>query len=841
MKKLFTLIATVLFSLSLFAADSDFTVKIGFPSTGSLVEKDTPVDVVVKVTPTDITTGTLEYCGKSKSITFTDGKYRETFTDYDMGKCVFKVTVTYQDVTKSVEASFFCTNAPEERPLPEGMKEGINYNKETKEVTLVFRAPLNRDVFILGDFNNWEFNEDYHCYRDSVWCQVGKTVGTNKYPDYKDSTYHRIFWRTFTIEEPKRKYAYAFRVDNKQFSGDPYATVVLDASNDGGVKNAYKEGLPSYPSAVSGILVPVLELEEENPYEWQVTDFKIADKKKLVIYELLLRDFSPSKDIPGFLDKIDYISDLGVNAVELMPVCEFDGNSSWGYNPNHYFAYDKFYGSKTLYKQLVDECHKRGIAVIVDMVFNHATGNNPMAKLYWDGSSTAEQNPWFNRVSRHPYTEGGIDINHEYDGTRQYFRRVLQYWLTEFKVDGFRMDLAKGFTQRNTGTNVGQWGQYDKTRVVITDDYYDAVKEANPDAVFILEHLGEYQEQKKFSDEGMFPWRNMNNSYCQAAMGYASDSKFVDSDGKGSGTGRGAMFDSGFISYGESHDEERNFYKAKEYGMASMKGKPSVYLKRVPLNIAFVSLIPGPKMIWQFGELGYDYSINTCSDGKTIKNECRVAEKPIPFKLGWQNDPDRMDAYAKSAKVINLRTKYPEFFDVTNVTTSKCAVTNWLSPRRLDIRYEDPETEAKSAHVIVLGNFDADNYVTTNGGFSRTGVWYDYMTGEQFDVKRVDKTITLAPGELRILTSRDLSKPVVFADENQADGEVTVSPTIVEDVISVWSSAPVENIEVVNLAGETVLAACNVDQISMAGLIKGIYIVRVKVAGVISTHKVIKK
>jgi hypothetical protein len=310
----------------------------------------------------------------------------------------------------------------------------------------------------------------------------------------------------------------------------------------------------------------------------------------------------------------------------------------------------------------------------------------------------------------------------------------------------------------------------------------------------------------------------------------------VDSNGKG------GMFDNGFIGYAESHDEERNSYKANTYGAATVKGKPEVYLKRVPLNTAFVAFMPGPKMLWQFEELGYDYSINTCTDGKTIKEDCRTAAKPVPFSKGWLNDPNRMYAYDQSAKVIKLRTEHPEFFAYDNVTTTNCSSTSWSKPRRIDVKYVDSLDPDNSVDIICLANFDPVNSVVTNGNFSRVGSWYNYLTGEAVNVKRVDKTITLEVGELLILSSRPLSEPVVGVDESEYDGsEVTVAPTIVEDVLSVMSPAPVQNIDILNMSGAIVRSISGEDEISMGGLTSGVYLVRVTAANVISVHKVIKK
>jgi 1,4-alpha-glucan branching enzyme len=132
---------------------------------------------------------------------------------------------------------------------------------------------------------------------------------------------------------------------------------------------------------------------EMNPtaYNWSITDFDRPDKNTLAIYELLVRDFVSEHSFDAIRAKLDYLATLGINAIELMPINEFDGNLSWGYNPCYYFAVDKYYGTERALKQLVDECHKRGIAVILDVVFNHATGLNPMNKLY-----PLAQNPWFN-------------------------------------------------------------------------------------------------------------------------------------------------------------------------------------------------------------------------------------------------------------------------------------------------------------------------------------------------------------------------------------------------------------------------------------------------------------
>lgn len=744
--------------------------------------------------------------------------------------------LTQEDkVIASDTISFYVATPVTEKQVPEEYKEGINYHTDCDSITLVFRAPLSEDIYIIGDFNDWKYNEKFQMYRADVQLE-----------DEKAPT--RLFWRTIAVPDPTKKYGFQYLVDGKIKVSDPYTEVVLDPWNDTYISTRLDATLPKYPKGNKADgLVSVLEgPKAKEVYEWEVTDFQKPEAKDLVIYELLVRDFYSTKSLQAVINKLDYLEKLGINAIELMPVTEFDGNDSWGYNPNHFFAYDKAYGKRNLYKKFIDECHKRGIAVIIDMVFNHATGVCPMAKLYWDGDATAANNPWFNRVAKHPFNVFH-DINHEYEGTRKYFKRVLQYWVEEYHVDGYRMDLTKGFTQKDYGNNgqKGNWDNYDASRIVILKDYCDAAKSIDPETYFIIEHLGANKEEVEYVNYGILPWRNMNHNYCQAAMGWASSSNFADNNNLGNITKNapnslGGMFTDGWVGYGESHDEERNMYKAAAYGDADLQESHESRMARVPAVLAFTTLIPGPKMIWQFQELGYDYSINYCLNGK-IDDECRTYAKPIPWTLKWDQDPDRWAAYEKSAKVISLRTKNPEIFRAENFASINLTGTNWDKPRRMDISYEDPADPNKNIDIIVMANFSASTNITTTANVSKTGIWYNYLTGEQVNIRRKDHVLTLKPGELVILMSRELEN-LVSIDETLADGtSCIVLPTIAEDNITIIAKETPSSIEVINLSGNVVAQAQDTDNISIDGLAKGHYIVRVLIDNNISTHRIIKK
>jgi hypothetical protein len=246
-------------------------------------------------------------------------------------------------------------------------------------------------------------------------------------------------------------------------------------------------------------------------------------------------------------------------------------------------------------------------------------------------------------------------------------------------------------------------------------------------------------------------------------------------------------------------------------------------------------------MLWQFGEMGYDYSINTCED-KTI-GDCRVSPKPNPWKEKWDKNELRMKAYKESSKVMSLRSQHPAFFTDKTVTLIN-ANASIDKPRRLNIKYRpaanDPDAE-EAIDIIVMANFSAEMDIMTNGDFPKTGIWYNYMTGEQIPVKRANKTITLKPGELIILTSRPVENKVAIEDVMNNENGCVIYPTITNDLITVVSATTPSLINVYNLSGNLVASTQDSDVISLANLTKGTYLVQVQVEDKVSNHKIIKQ
>ena len=602
---------------------------------------------------------------------------------------------------------------PTEKVRPAGVSNGIYYGADGTSVTLCTYAASKtqsaKRVFLIGDMTNWKLSADYQLYKDGNY-----------------------FWITLTGLTPGQEYRFQYAVERadgvkKQIS-DLYSEKVLHPDDQYEPKKVDPD-LLDYPYGADGYVTVIQPGKPAFQWSDATLNFQRPNKNNLVIYELWIYDYTEGRSLKGLMKRLDYIQNLGVNAVELMPICEFDGNYNWGYSPNHYFAPDKAYGTEEVYKTFIDECHKRGMAVIIDMVFNHATGLNPMNKLYPYGTDLAN-NPWFNVNA--PHSDNVYeDWNHGFAPAKEMFTRALKYWLTEYKVDGFRLDLSHGLCSDQPNTAVANLKYY----------YDNGVKAVAPDAYMILEHWGSNMgtERPQLISYGMQCWSNTTNAYCQTAMGWLKD-----------GDGFGDANKDGYVSYCESHDEERMQYKTKKWGAGDLMTNTSARLNRVAENVAFNVLLNGSHMLWMWEEIGYDFSINSDLDHPNASSESyRCSKKPRPEIRGYFTNADRVAAFTKCAQVITLRTQLmPQVFEgnptqVTIGSGAKLRKIQWGS------------------NVFVAANFD----VTGNQAVTLpSGTWYDYLNG----ATRATGTYTLAPGELKVFTGSPVQAPT-FADIQKRD------------------------------------------------------------------------
>ena len=613
-----------------------------------------------------------------------------TYKPTEAEDVVFKAVAT--DGKESVEESIKVAvlGETETATRPANVKNGVTVNGN--EATFVLYAPGKQSVVLLGDFNDY--------------------APTNKYMMKKDGNY---FWTTVSGLEEGVEYGYQYLVDGTIKIGDPYATKILDPWNDKWIDASVYPNLKAYPAEYTSDIVSVFEL---NPAEftWTATSYERPAENSLAIYELLVRDFTEEGSINAVTAKLDYLETLGVNAIELMPIQEFDGNDSWGYNPCFFFAADKAYGTEEAYKTFIDECHKRDIAVIIDVVFNHATGQHPYAKMWWDGGAnkTASNNPFFNVDAPHNWSVFH-DFNHTYSETVAYIDDVLEYWMEEYNVDGFRFDLTKGFVQ-NPG-NYDASG-YSAQRIGILKHYAETIRAVDQNAYIIFEHFCDQSEETElYNSVGALCWNNnQRGGYKESVLGFTGGGKSNFSD-----------FKKGRINNIETHDEERIAYDAIKYAQTWAKSW-EVLTKRLQAVYAFHFLTPYPKMMWQFGELGYDVS---------IEENGRTGRKPV--RWNYYEDPNRKALYDAMSKIVSWRTDNEEYYGQDNVT-----VHTW--------NVNDSHMSGKTLvmdRVIVVANF-TNAQASTTVNVPNAGEWTNLMTGEKVQLNG-SHTFTLAGSDYIVL------------------------------------------------------------------------------------------
>lgn len=637
-------------------------------------------------------------------------------------------------------------------PVPVGIKPGINYGANNS-VTFVLVAPQKEFVYLLGDFNNWTVDSNYFMNRDD------------------SDPNQRKFWITLNGLTAGQEYGFQYLVDGKIRVADPFSTKILDRWDDPYISASTYPNLKAYPIGKTEYAVGVVQPSAPG-YTWNSGGYVRPDQRKLVIYELLLRDFVTNKNYKTLKDSLNYLKNLGVNAIQLMPIQEFDGNLSWGYNPAFHMALDKYYGTPNDFKAFIDAAHANGIAVIVDVVFNHATGQSPLIRMYnqsWKGDPGAtptSNSPYANTTARHPFNVFN-DLNHDSALTKAWMDQVLAYWMTEYRVDGFRFDLSKGFTQTNSGSDVGLWGNYDASRIANLKRMADALWNVDNRAVIILEHFATNSEEKELAEygtasgkPGMMLWGNMNHNFNEASMGWTAGS---GSDLSGTYHGSRGWGVANLVGYMESHDEERLMYKNLQFGNANLARLQPYNIKTVNTALdrqkavgAFLFLMPGPKMLWQFGELGYDYSLNRCTNG-TISTDCRTAEKPTAFgiygaDLAPGSQSNRLKLYRTWSAFLKARHAYPVFNDPAtsvSLTTSGAVKTMRL-------------THSNGQKAVIYGNFDVNTYsFPLNLDSGTAGTRYEYISG---GLLNEGQTIRLEPGEVVIYTNFQITPAFTYAN-----------------------------------------------------------------------------
>jgi 1,4-alpha-glucan branching enzyme len=380
-------------------------------------------------------------------------------------------------------------------------------------------------------------------------------------------------------------------------------------------------------------------------------------------------------------------------------------------------------------------------------VLNHAFYSNVMAKMYWNTTLNrpANDSPYFNpthKMVRNQAGWWGADWNHESQHVQAMVDSILGYWLKEFKFDGFRFDFTKGFgqTDPNDFPPGDDWASsYNQDRIDLLKRMVDRMWTHYPGSVTIFEHLANSNEDKVLADYGILMWSGVghHNDLKGFILGFNGDNTNIYNSGVYNAAGRSFQF-ANWMSYGESHDEQRLGYELMQF----YNGPKTTanMIDRLKIAYGFNLLLPGPRMLWQFGELGYEVDINF--NGRT-------GEKPVRWE--YYDDPKRKELYRLISRIFALRNNHNLFASAPNYgNIGQSSGTN--NPRIMKLATNDGK------HVIVVANLDPNVARDVTPQFPLQGTWHRYngaVDGSTYEVTNANQngTYLLAPSEMLLFTN----------------------------------------------------------------------------------------
>ncbi|MFB6231415.1 MAG: FlgD immunoglobulin-like domain containing protein, partial [Salinibacter sp.] len=367
------------------------------------------------------------------------------------------------------------------------------------------------------------------------------------------------------------------------------------------------------------------------------------------------------------------------------------------------------------------------------------------------------------------------ELNHGSAFIKRYIDRANEYWIEEFNVDGFRFDLAKCVA--DDGVTVGESGYTDAVTSgwkSVSDHVWDTV---DADTYMILEFFGSPSVENELGGYragetgSMMTWHNMNRPYSQSDMGFLEGGDFSSDFSAAYYENRSGYDQPSYIAYMESHDEQWLMRRKKAFGNSAGNYSTRTLdtaLNRQKLVGAFYFTVPGPRMMWQFGELGYGWGPDEClkpSDACSAGDPGRTAPKPIRWEYSDPDqNPGRVKLYKTWSALIDLRTRSEVFTSLQTDVSMK--VGNGDYGRRIVLEHD-------SMDAVVVGNMGVTaRDVATK--FPSTGTWYDYFTGQEVNIESAeqDAAVSMAPGEFHVYTS----EPVDFPEAGLVPWTVAVPP-----------------------------------------------------------------
>ena len=439
-------------------------------------------------------------------------------------------------------------------------------------------------------------------------------------------------------------------------------------------------------------------------------DFTPPALNEMVIYELHVGTFGKQGgepgpgDLEGAIGRLAYLKELGVNAVEVMPLAEFAGGYSWGYNPSHIFAVESDYGAPRTFREFVDECHRLGIAVIVDVVYNHF-GPSDLNLWRFDGwSENGKGGIYFYNDWRAQTPWGETRPDYGRREVREYIRDNALMWLQEFGVDGLRWDMT-AFIRNAHGRNDDP-GSDLPDGWTLMQWINEEIEESTPGAFTIAEDLQDNAFLTKAQKDGGAGFSAQWTAPFVHAVRTALTG--IEDRSRDMSAVRDAILHRYYLDaferviYTESHDEVSNGKARVPEEVDPGRASSWVARKKSALGAVLVFTAPGIPMIFQGQEFLED---------------------------DWFHDQDPID-WTKRDRFAGILTLYR---DLISLRRNRDGQTKGLTGQQVDVYHVNDDDKVIAYHrwelggprdsVVVVANFSARSQENLSIGLPAEGPW----------------------------------------------------------------------------------------------------------------------
>ena len=520
---------------------------------------------------------------------------------------------------------------------------------------------------------------------------------------YKDPNMQDIWW--IELDLPTGEYEYEYLLMNGNRIADPLSRRLTNG----------KTRIEIGPGGIS----------TADDYQWQSLNYTRPSEDTLVIYELHVDDFAAQGNGQGkFTDviaRLDHLKNTGVNAIELLPITEFPGTHSWGYNPYLVSSVEENYGTPYELKLLVDEAHSRGMAVIMDMIWNHIMSTSPI----WEIQPDYDLNPYIKiHTDLNPNEAEGswgmLDWDHFNLKTIEYINTVNRIWVDEYKIDGFRFDAMYmiGWDMQQQEFGIPGWS----TALYNYDSTIYQIAEHLPSNPWLIDNT---DLSSGWHDS--FHDRLLNDVHGQS-LGTISIMRQIVGLHEYSDWGDPYSDRTQAVKYMVSHDEQsilQEMVTFNNYSIEEARERDKFYA-----TILFTSL--GIPMLFQGQEFGLQTGWDDDNNNGNYDEE-KLQYRPVDWSL---LDTDIGQSHLEHYSILaRLRKSNPAFYNGTFYDLYR-----YTNEKVIVYGYKDESENNNNNQIVVVANFSSIERTVENVPFFSPGEWYNVL--EPYDIISINEDNT---------------------------------------------------------------------------------------------------